>query len=517
MPLPLPVSAAARQTIKAAFDDLDRTITPADSRDFRAATLQHVRDAALDIERQLAARGSLRNMRRLMPLFQGMEHYSKVADVLCNGTPYLPWIWAPVALILRVASEYVEAFEQIITGYSQLAESLGRFEILDGAFRGNSDFQQTLAVFYADILQFHKHAYKLIRRSGWKLLFLTLWSRFKRRFDNIIEDMTRHGELIDREANARNIAEAREMRHDIRVWREQSLEQVNNFEAQQAIKQYQSIIAWIIIDESDQLAIFESIMAEGRKHPGTCTWALRNPKINSWLQSRPEMPILWLQGTPGSGKSVISTQLVTFMQAAKMFVIHHFCTYLYMSSTIYEQLLRSLLMQLLRKDGDLVAHVYEEFVLGKKSPTVSALERLLQLLFKSISNEPSKTEYFWIILDGLDECEPEKQARVVSLMNQITSQRSLSGNAICKVLISSRSSPILSDYLRKRQTVSLSEEKDSLEQAIRLYASQRLQSLEHRFRQLDIFPGEMEDVARQIAKKSDGEFIQHNQFCALSL
>lgn len=166
MPLPTPVSAAARQTIRAAFEDLDRTITPADSREFRTATLQHIRDAALEIENQLAARGWLRNTRRLMPLFRGMEHYSKVMDTLCNGTPYLPWIWAPITLILRVASEHVEAFEQIIKGYAQLAESLVRFEILDSAFKDNHHFQQTLAVFYADILQFHKHAYKFVRRSG---------------------------------------------------------------------------------------------------------------------------------------------------------------------------------------------------------------------------------------------------------------------------------------------------------------------------------------------------------------
>ena len=152
--------------MKTAYEDLERTITPADSRDFCRKTLQDVRMAAIEIETQLAARQSLRNMRRLMPLFKGLEHYSKVIDVLCNGTPYLPWIWAPITLILRVASEYVEAFEQVIKGYSRIAASLGRFEILSDAFAGDQDFQQTLAVFYADILQFHKHAYKFVRRSG---------------------------------------------------------------------------------------------------------------------------------------------------------------------------------------------------------------------------------------------------------------------------------------------------------------------------------------------------------------
>lgn len=166
MPLAPVVSALARKTIKAAYDELDRTIIPGDQRDFQNSTLQHVRKAALDIENQLAARQSLRNMRRLMPLFQGLEHYSKVVEVLCNGTPYLSWIWAPITLILRIASEYVEAFEIIIKGYSSISDSLKRFEILSDAFIGQPEFQHTLAVFYADILEFHKYAYKFVRRRG---------------------------------------------------------------------------------------------------------------------------------------------------------------------------------------------------------------------------------------------------------------------------------------------------------------------------------------------------------------
>lgn len=161
-----PASAPARQTIKTAFEDLDRTITPVDSRNFSTTTLEHVRKAALEIENQLAARQSLRNMRRLVPLFEGLEHYSKVVDVLCNGTPYLPWIWAPITLILRVALEYVEAFEVIMKGYTKIAESLVRFEILDRAFQDSPGFQETLAVFYSDILQFHKFAYTFVRRSS---------------------------------------------------------------------------------------------------------------------------------------------------------------------------------------------------------------------------------------------------------------------------------------------------------------------------------------------------------------
>lgn len=166
MPLTKPAPALVRQTMQTAFQELENTITPNDSRDFHKSTILSVRKEALDIETRLASRQSLRNMRRLMPLFTALEHYAKVVDVLCNGTPFLPWIWAPITLILRVASEYVEAFEQLIKGYSRIAESLHRFEILGNAFSDETQFQQTLAVFYANILEFHKHAYKFVRRSG---------------------------------------------------------------------------------------------------------------------------------------------------------------------------------------------------------------------------------------------------------------------------------------------------------------------------------------------------------------
>lgn len=102
MPLSARVSIAAQRTIREAFTNLKRTISDEDSADFADTTLESVIKAAHDIEDQLAARQSLRNMRRLMPLFTGLSYYGQSVEVVCNGTPYLPWIWAPIKLILKV-------------------------------------------------------------------------------------------------------------------------------------------------------------------------------------------------------------------------------------------------------------------------------------------------------------------------------------------------------------------------------------------------------------------------------
>lgn len=166
-----PVPPVARQSMQNAFQDLKGAISPQDSKDFDDSTLQRVRQEALDIENQLGSRGWLRNMRRLKPLFTAMEHYSDVVGTLCNGTPFLPWIWAPITLILRISSEHIESFDLIIGAYSRIATSLSRFEMLDKTIGTDMRFSETLAAYYAEILGFHKHAYKFLRRSGESLSF----------------------------------------------------------------------------------------------------------------------------------------------------------------------------------------------------------------------------------------------------------------------------------------------------------------------------------------------------------
>lgn len=109
MPLARNTSLHAWRVIQKAFNDLERTISVADARRFRDTTIQDVRKSCETIENELGSRGLLRNMGRLQPLLKGLECYGKAVQTLCQGTPFLPWIWAPIVLILKVCNrrEYV--------------------------------------------------------------------------------------------------------------------------------------------------------------------------------------------------------------------------------------------------------------------------------------------------------------------------------------------------------------------------------------------------------------------------
>jgi hypothetical protein len=66
---------------------------------------------------------------------------------------------------------------------------------------------------------------------------------------------------------------------------------------------------------------------------------------------------------------------------------------------------------------------------------------------------------------------------------------------------------VLSNRLCKKQTISLTDKKVCIEQAIRQYASQRLQSLYQKLCQLYIGPSKIEEIEHGIPKKADSNPI----------
>ncbi|KAI8950616.1 hypothetical protein F4801DRAFT_590286 [Xylaria longipes] len=502
-----PATAKAQRIVEAAFYELEKSVSPADSTGFGSVALDDVRKTALDIENQLAARQSLRNMRRLEPLFSGLMYYSKAIETLCNGTPYLSWLWAPISVILKISSDYIEAFEQIVKAYSRIGESLTRFEVLEQSFHQNSAFQQTLAIFYSDILEFHKEAYKSVRRSSWKLLFLTTWGRFQGRFDYILDDLKRHEDQLDREANAYNIAEAKTMRESLQEWRQESLAKANQEEKEQNARQLQAVCSWLRVNDADQTVIYDQVSAEASRHPGTCSWVLTQATIASWLSNQRNSPFVWLQGNPGCGKSVIAIQIVNFLSAQSSIVVSHFCNSSYASSTQYDEVLKSLLFQIIRHSGPMTAYAYGQYV-GKKAASIVILEQLLQLATTALADDLGDSRTIYVIIDGLDDLDVEKQKRFLSLMNRI-SRDSLCrpSSATCKILVASRTAQLIRECLRKKTAVSLSDEKQKLTEAIARYSEQRLKAHRSRFAELYLQDSDLVSIARQISQKADGMFL----------
>jgi hypothetical protein len=76
-----------------AFERLRGSISKEDAHDFASAELQDVWKVVREIDAAQRRRQSAQNLRRVEPLLKGIEKYAKVIEVLCNGTPFLPYVW----------------------------------------------------------------------------------------------------------------------------------------------------------------------------------------------------------------------------------------------------------------------------------------------------------------------------------------------------------------------------------------------------------------------------------------
>jgi hypothetical protein len=93
--------ADPQTVISAAFEKLKRSISEEDADTFASTELRDVRAAVREIDNIQRKRESSQNMRRIDPFLRGIERYSKVIEVLCNGTPFLSYLWVSTPTVQR--------------------------------------------------------------------------------------------------------------------------------------------------------------------------------------------------------------------------------------------------------------------------------------------------------------------------------------------------------------------------------------------------------------------------------
>ena len=149
-------------------------------------------------------------------------------------------------------------------------------------------------MFYCDILDFHRRAYKFLRASCWKRFFDSSWGRFDIRFKGVLGSLRYHADLVDKEANSYNIASVQE-------WREAHLEDVRKREKDRLDDHFEKVLNWFDVKEYIQEDDLDRLV--DRCYGGTSDWLLEHAKTKAWIRPGGQHAVLWLNGKPGSGMS----------------------------------------------------------------------------------------------------------------------------------------------------------------------------------------------------------------------
>ncbi|KAI0976556.1 hypothetical protein F4678DRAFT_413747 [Xylaria arbuscula] len=491
-------SAEAALIITEAMERFRNSVSSEDRGQIEGTELKDVVNALLRIQQDLQQRRENRNLRKLYPFVQGLERYSGAIDVLSNGlSPYLPWIWAPIKLMLRITSDYLNAFDKLIDAYGRIAETMPRLRNLGDAFKNNPTLLTKLALYYAEVLEFHRRAYKFVRRKSWKFFFKTTWAGFDFRFNSILASMAKYSEAIDQEASTIDIIEAKQ-------WREKLSSQVATQEKDRQERNRQSVIAWLALENLPQDDNREKLLRDCLE--GSCDWVLKQEKVASWIKVDSQSPVVWLHGKPGAGKSVICASLIDLMQESSITTLFYFCKY-YQADTS-SKILKTLVLRIIESSPDLAAIAYTEFVQKYHEPSLKILRTMLtgsgdkQGLLHGI---PACR----IVVDGLDECDAKEQKYIVEDLLQLLSLNSKDCN--CKLLMSSRDVPEIARAIRRKRrnigVVSLSNENHSVNNTIRSFTECRLRDLAEEKESLQIGDKLVEEMVEIMINKAEGMFL----------
>ncbi|CAN9080448.1 unnamed protein product [Alternaria alternata] len=447
-------SAQASHTLRDAFERFALSVSQDDRRLFSNTELKDVRDEALKIEKQLRKSRIQKNIARLDPLLRGMEHYSKVVEVLCNGTPYLSWVWAPIKLMLMITLDSLSAFEKLIDAYGKIGDMLPRLDRLSNALIGDQNFQKVLALVFADIVEFHRRAYKFVRRRSWAIFFGSMWAGFESRFNGLLKNLTYHSELVDKEASAADIAEAfRRSKINDEKWEQQEREWNS------------TVLGWLETSDTMPADILEHHLQDCL--PNSCDWFVQHEETQLWLEDATKNPLLWLCGKPGA-------------------VFYYFCSSLRSNAdgpiTRPNRLLRSIISEVIQKHQDLAIYVHDVYFMAHPVPSKKALLNLLPELLRGLGSVR-------LIIDGIDEWVSRDQKDVLNDLSQIVSIDKSSH--ICKVLVASRETMEISRSLRRKNksatTISLSngDEDLAISRSIARFVESKLSDLPDHFDELD--------------------------------
>ncbi|KAH9980865.1 hypothetical protein BGW80DRAFT_1198993 [Lactifluus volemus] len=144
-------------------------------------------------------------------------------------------------------------------------------------------------------------------------------------------------------------------------------------------------------------------IARSRHHEGTATWFMDNSSFNEWKSSD---PLLWINGKPGSGKSILCSSIIENIKDMSNHRLGSICYFYFdykdTSKRDIRGLLSSLLVQLCDQSHHfwgLLSRLYNMHNDGTEQPTEEKLMKCLKDMLNLDERLP-----VYIIIDALDEC-----------------------------------------------------------------------------------------------------------------
>ncbi|KAJ0425196.1 hypothetical protein BJY00DRAFT_308523 [Aspergillus carlsbadensis] len=418
-----------------ALDKFASSLTKKQKLEFAVTKYEDVEDAIERIQQQYGEKKELQNMYRIQSFLEAMNEYGKVVEVFLNCTPFVAYIWGPVKFVLQVASSWSDSLDILLGAYEDIGERAPSFLRHRLLFERNPSMRDILEKWYCDVLQFHFHALQFLTRPKWKQLFKSSWKVFNSNFKRILDSLQRHKDIIESEKSTLTVYEIQTLRDDEAArFNETRLDSILNK------------------INAPNCYLDQETVSEHRENSQSGKWVLDHEKFKQWHDAPAgSNPLLYVHGIPGAGKTTLASVIIETLCAAQQSpTLYFYCRHRQEGKDSFVGILRGLLAQILSVD-QVLATFFSEKYSGydrRRFETANVVKEAADVAFSSQCIS-------YVVLDGLDECDPSEAEKVISWFTSRQQQAPLGNDGHIRLLCLGQRTELLQRMLSGAQDISL--------------------------------------------------------------
>ncbi|KAF8441250.1 hypothetical protein BGX38DRAFT_1134072 [Terfezia claveryi] len=505
-------SSSTSAPFNTSLSRLQRILDPTEKQEFQWTSLDDLYRTIDKIQQEQVKKRHLQYLNRIKPFIECMLQYGQVIEVFLNTSKLLAFIWGPMKFILQTASNYTEAMENILDTYEGLGECLPQFKQYEVLFRKHWHMQRVLEYVYEDILDFHRTALRFFKQGAWSKFFHCTWKGVAVAIRTLKENLRRHKSLVETQATLSHFEEAQIARETAK---EALKESVKNEQARQRM----AVIEWFSSPDSE--TDHERYSGIREKYPGTGRWLLRARMVKRWLDSSTAgVPVLWLYGKPGAGKTILASVIVEEARAMKknlstsistpnscnnlISVAFFYCRHGNPNKNSFINVMKGLIVQICKQNPEILPVLYNE-ISRSGEIGLSTRKDASHFLEIAIMGSLSLAAIIYIVVDGLDECEEEEMIKIVETLTSIA--QSTSGGA-CRLFFTSRDESAIQRVLSTAVKYKLRPQDNA--QDLEVYAKAFSIKIKEKF---NLSEKEKDHLTTSVTSNANGMFL----FCVLVL
>lgn len=415
-----------------------------------------------------------------------IDMFKQVGDTVMQYDPgHAALPWAGVRFILQVAVGDIVKFDFVVEGAEAIARMIGRYAIFEDIYlrqtsKASMELESALIRLYSTILSYQSKAKSFFDQSSPKRILRSAFVT-EDEFESLATKMELEQSNVDRCAAILDAENQNKISNSLEV-----LSIVQN-EKHAGLMELLHTIDGPILRMNSQLSVIEDHLDKSKRYEilrwisaqpylehheqisknalsGTGKWLLEDPTYAEWHKGSTSS-LLWLHGKVGAGKSTLVSIVVE--DGVRRFEAGQSPppVYFYCSRNAAEPersdpaaILSSIVRQLSCAEPGLpllppVIEKYEKKGQGFNSRGLR-IEESCELITKLIEHYPMTT----MIIDALDECDPEKRDILLDAIEGLLQNSSL---GLLKVFLSSRDDQDIVCTLREYPNLDLVSSRNS--------------------------------------------------------